>query len=109
MELHHRLRVGRRVGVQAADEAQLVDVLGDVRVELGDPRPGLAVLGELELGGDELAPPSPGLPSLSWSFALYSKVSTPDIAPSMKTKMIRLAFAAICCGFGARGPASGAS
>ena len=58
VELDHGLRVRGGVGVQAADEAELVDVPRDVRVQLGDPRPGLAVLRELELRPGQR--PAPG-------------------------------------------------
>ena len=49
VQLHDRLRVGRRVGVQAAEPAELVGVPGDVRQQFREPRAGLAVLLELEL------------------------------------------------------------
>ena len=49
VQLDDRLRVGRRVGVQAAEEAELVGVPGHVREQLRDPGARLAVLGELEL------------------------------------------------------------
>ena len=55
MELDDGLRMGRRVGVQAADEAELVDVLRRVRQQLGHPGAGLAVAGELELRGRQRA------------------------------------------------------
>ena len=48
-------------------------------------------------------PPGPTLPSSFCSCGLYSQVSICDIAPSMNRKMIRLAFAGKCGGFGASG------
>ena len=37
VQLHDGLRMGRRVGVQAAQPAQLVGVLGQVRQQFGEP------------------------------------------------------------------------
>ena len=45
-----RLAVGPALGVHAVDHAQVVDVRGDVREQLGDPAAALAVLGELPGG-----------------------------------------------------------
>ncbi len=53
VQLDHRLRMSRRVRVQAAQEAQFIDVLRGMRIKLRHPRPGLAVLRELELRGDK--------------------------------------------------------
>ena len=50
VKLDDGLRMGRRIGVQAAEEAELVHVLGEVRQEVGDPGAGLAVPGEAEFG-----------------------------------------------------------
>src|ERR1700733_6520721 len=45
--------MGRRVGVQSANEAELIDLLRHVRIELGDPRAGLPVLGEAKFRAGE--------------------------------------------------------
>lgn len=47
--------MSRRVGVQAAQEAQVIDVLRHVRKEVRDPCPGLSMLAEFELGRGQQA------------------------------------------------------
>ena len=64
MQLHDSLRMGRRIGMQAAEEAELIDCSGEMREELGDPRPGFAVLCEFESRGSQSPPPGPTFPSL---------------------------------------------
>ncbi len=49
MKLDHGFRMSRRVGVQTADEVELIDMPRNMGIKLRDPRAGLAVLAELEL------------------------------------------------------------
>ncbi len=50
------LRMGRQVGVHAADDAQLVGMRGDLGEQLRDPEPALAVLAELPRRAHQLRP-----------------------------------------------------
>ena len=56
MHLREGLRVIRQVGVHAADDAQLVGLLGQQGKHLRNPEPRLAVLGELEGGAEQPGP-----------------------------------------------------
>ncbi len=62
---------------------------------------------ELELRGSERAAARADLAVVFWSCGLYSKVSIWDMAPSMNRKMIRLALAGKCGGFGRQRPGTG--
>ena len=53
VKLDDGLRMGWRIGVQSADEAELVHVPRRLREELGNPGAGLTVLGEAEPRGGE--------------------------------------------------------
>ena len=92
VQLNHRLRVGRRVGVQAAEEAELVDVLGRCAGYSSETQvPVWPCWLNLNFEPTSVPPPGPTLPSSLAACGLYSKVSIWDIAPSMNRKMIRLA------------------
>lgn len=62
MELDDGLRMGRRVGVESAQPAEVVGVLGDIGQQFREPRTRLAVLFELEFGGVMTPPPGPDCP-----------------------------------------------
>ena len=55
VELHDRLRMRGRVGVQAAQPAKLVGVRGDIRQEFGEPGTRLAVLLEGKFRGGQFS------------------------------------------------------
>ena len=101
---------------QRLDERDVVDVLGDVRVHLADPRPALAVLLELErrlhqragVAVEDVDRRSSCRAFLS-SSGLGSNRSTALGPPSMNSQMTDLAFAAKCGGFGASGSPGGGS
>ena len=67
--------MSRRVGVQPAEKAQFVDVLGQVRVQFGNPGAGFAMLRELEFRAGEDAAAGPDLAVILCSCGLYSQVS----------------------------------
>ncbi len=70
VQLHDGLRMGGRIGVQPAEKAELIDFLREVRIKLGDPRPGLPVPRELESRGGQDPAPRSDFPVIGLEFRL---------------------------------------
>ena len=82
VQLDDGLRMGGRIGVQAAEEAEFIDVLARCAGRARDPGPGLPVLRELEFRrGQRAAAGADFAVIVSAACGLYSKVSTCDIGP----------------------------
>ena len=112
--VHHEQRglVVGIVGVQRADDAQVVDAAGEVREQLGDLDAALAVGPRLERRRHEPAALGRWVSTaIAWgrwpaylaSIGLGSNVSTCDGPPFMNRKMTRFARAGKCGGRGASG------